>query len=145
MIVETDYAYAAGLMDGEGSICIRRYDYKKPGHNLPAFSLYVEIRMTNKEGVEFIKDTFGGCLTNKGVTKTGKTIYDWKIYGNKAAAFLENILPYLKCKHRQANVAVKFSMLPNANKENRDALTKQRDRMKNLISRLNQTSHGIET
>jgi len=145
MIVETDLAYAAGLMDGEGSICIREHTYKTPGHNIPSFSLYVEIRMTNKEGVEYIKSVFGGSLKSKGLTKTGKVIYDWKIYSNKAAKFLEIISPYLKCKHRQAKVAIRFSNLPNITKANMTELTNQRRTMRNLISKLNQTSHGINT
>ena len=145
MIVETDLSYAAGLMDGEGSICIREYIYKTPGHNIPAYSLYVEIRMTNREPVEFIKAKFGGSLKSKGVTKTGKTIYDWKIYTKKAAIFLTMIYPFLKCKHRQAGIAIKFSNLPNVTKTNIDEIIKKRKNMKRLISRLNQTSHGINT
>jgi hypothetical protein len=143
MIVETDMAYAAGLMDGEGSICIRRHIYKTSGHNIPSFTVYVEIRMTNWEAVDFICNKFGGHLTEKGRTNKGKVIYDWKIYSKKAISFLEMISPYLKCKHRQAMIAKDFQKLPFATKHNRDEVTKKRDTMRNLISILNQTSHSI--
>ena len=143
MIVETDLAYAAGIMDGEGSICIRRHVYKTGVHNIPSFTVYAEIRMTNWEAVSFVYDTFGGHLTEKGLTKKGKIIYDWKIYSKKAVCFLEMIKPYLKCKHRQAAIAASFQKLPFATKQNREAVTKERDTMRNLISILNQTSHGM--
>lgn len=146
IISETDKAYAAGIIDGEGSVCIRRYVHKTPGHHIPSFSLYVEIRMTNREAVEFIHAVFGGCLKSKGTTKTGKVIYDWKIYGNQAADFLRQVIPYLKCKKRQAAIAIRFSEIPCAyGKYNKEEITSQRDNLKSLISRLNQTSHGIKT
>lgn len=144
MIVEADLAYAAGIMDGEGSICIRRYEYKNSGHTIPSFTLYAEIRMTNSEAVSFIRSKFGGHLTNKGKTRTGKVIFDWKIYSNKAADFLNRIYPYMKCKKRQAMVADAFSRLPKAY-TNKQEITAKRETMRSLISRFNRSSHGIET
>jgi hypothetical protein len=146
MIVEaTEAAYLAGIIDGEGSIGIRKHIYKTGKHNNPGFAVYLEIRMTDKDSLLHITSVFGGNLSMKGKTKKGRTIFDYKVYGNKAVDLLKITFPYLKAKQRQARIAIDFSVLPNLTVANSEWLNSQRDARRNLISRFNQSGWAINT
>ena len=51
---------------------------------------------------------FGGNSSVRPRTGNNKDYYYWVIYGHKAKDFLKQILPYLKLKQRQAEIAIEF-------------------------------------
>lgn len=100
MISETDKAYAAGIIDGEGSLC---FDMASGTHvGVPK----VYVAMTKREVVYWLKDNFNGYLrlykNNYGPT------YTWMLSGPGCQPFVEMIKPYLKLKVHQANVMLAF-------------------------------------
>lgn len=97
----TNYIYAAGLFDGEGTVTMTR-SRKSDKWRRPKVSL----ASTSKELVSFMKDNFGGSISNKKTYQVHhKQSYSWAITDQKAISFLKMIKPYLKeCeKIRRAN------------------------------------------
>lgn len=104
------YAYAAGLIDGEGCIHIKRYtdrdfigDY--------CYSLMVIINMSDGESLDYMKGCFGGNIHKNSQSKYGKLpAWTWELYGRKAAEFLKRIFPFLRIKKAQAELAMRFQL-----------------------------------
>ena len=96
---DTDKAYIAGLIDGEGSVRILHSAPKEQRGQ--THGAVVKIRMTRIEPVLFVAERYGGKLRSKGKTIQGKTIYDLKIYSYGALNLLADISPYLKIKKQQ--------------------------------------------
>ncbi len=98
-------AYTAGIIDGEGSICIQR------GNNhCKSPSLKVFVTNTEEWICEWLKFQYGGCSNKNGKPpkENWKLSYRWIICANQALVFLELILPYLNLKRPQAELAIKF-------------------------------------
>ncbi len=91
-----DLAYIAGIIDGEGCICI-----VKPKHN--NYSLQICVKMLDPEAVFLINSFFPG---NVYYGKQGD--YQWSITSQKAYKFLLVITPYLRIKHAQSYIGIKF-------------------------------------
>lgn len=119
MIVETDLAYLAGLVDGEGSIIIHKYKqqlYKSRGNGkrsddkTPRFVVDLRVAMSDSVAIYWIKDKFGGSVTR--VEDKRKTqyrpMYYWTTRANKASDLLKILLPYLKTKRPQAFLCIAF-------------------------------------
>jgi len=108
MANELDYAYAAGLIDGEG--CIGVYNQTCPTTKTRRrYILTLRVSMSNWESPLWMKNTFGGnyrSYTNLGYGK--KVMYTWSMSTKIAGEFLKRILPYLKVKQRQAELAIEF-------------------------------------
>lgn len=101
-----DLTYAAAALDCEGSISLSRSIDKRGWHHC---DVVVSIANTNVILVEFLKSTFGGRIHSespKGLAK--RLIYRWKISSLQAAGFLKLVLPYMKLKVAQADLAITY-------------------------------------
>lgn len=112
MLSETDKAWMAGFLDGDGSIYIGRQVRKnRPS---PAYRVYVLVSNTNREVIEFFRDAYGGRLYNvheRRKDKRGKKwadAWDWNCPQAQAHKILEDVLPYLKLKRPRAEVCLEF-------------------------------------
>ena len=107
-----DLVYTAGLIDGEGSIVIGvSKPSTKRGNKLPSHWLQVGIINTDKELIDWLKNTFGGHISNNShcpSRKRQRPCWAWRVVGNKAKIFLEMIYPYLRVKKKQAELAIEF-------------------------------------
>jgi hypothetical protein len=94
---EIDLAYAAGIIDGEGSIsivknkdnrCIRGYTYR----------LVIMVSMVTPEIPHWLHDLFGGRLATQRrlYTTHAMDITHWCLSARQSLKFLQLILPYLK-------------------------------------------------
>jgi len=88
----TSLAYAAGLMDGEGTITLskdsKHHEFRRPTVSVPS---------TTVELVEYMKAHFGGGTSNKRRSKPHHTpSKTWRITCHNALHFLAAILPYMK-------------------------------------------------
>lgn len=115
-IDNTILAYVAGLLDGEGSIGI---SLKKKGtvyirkkgytRKTDKYSLHIQIGNTNRKVIEWLKDIFGGQFQIvKHKDCRGEKFFAWHLYTNKAYNLLNCILPYMKIKRKQCELAVEF-------------------------------------
>ena len=114
MITETDLAYLAGFIDGEGCFFIGMFWCKtKSGNKNLNYHTYIKITNTDHAVMEWIKDTFNG--TNYGqwrstdrARKHEKKISHIQFTGKTLDEILPKLLPYLKVKKRQAEIMIKM-------------------------------------
>jgi hypothetical protein len=93
---EKDIAYVAGIIDGEGSICLTSRNKNK----LP--SPCVSVSSTDPELLFWIKSKFGGKILGRTSRETHhKQAYVWTIFNRKALSFLRLIRPYLVIERRK--------------------------------------------
>jgi hypothetical protein len=104
MKIET-LAYAAGLFDGEGYVDIYKASTSKASKS-PSFMLRVII--SQKDGIimNWLQDNFGGYVQLE--KRSNSYIYRWDTRSQKAEKFLSSILPFVKIKTEQVQVALAF-------------------------------------
>ena len=103
---KTDLAYFAGLFDGEGTIFITN-NLRKGRKNLYK-QLTVAITMTNQWIIELFHFAFGGCLQFIPAHANKKSAWYLSLRSRIASDFLKVILPYLKLKKAEAEIAIRF-------------------------------------
>jgi len=96
---EKTKAYVAGMLDAEGCISISN-----------TYQLRVKISNKNRKLMKYLVHHFGGIF--KKVPNNDGWIYNWYTQGNKhTQRFLSNILPYLRIKLKEANLALEYCFL----------------------------------
>lgn len=146
MLLETDKAYLACLVDSEGNISLIRYG-KRPGPK-PT----VSIGNTNHDILRWIQCQVGMgniYIRKQMLSPNHKLGGAWTVSHNEAISFLRIILPYLKMKKRQAEVIFALDKLTKRAKKEigckkfgggkacPDWLNRKRDAAKFLINYLN--------
>jgi hypothetical protein len=115
-------AYIAGLIDGEGTIGIkRRMPSSRNSMKAPKYSAHVGIAMTDRDPVACVAEFCGkpDRVTFR-VRKDGhKTIYEFAVENTAAAKLLREVRPYLVGKTRQADVAIEFAALREKSRAHR--------------------------
>jgi hypothetical protein len=106
----TSIAYAAGIIDGEGSISA-----SVSPRCAKNFRIHVAVGMCDREVPDFLAQVFGGKVRlEKRKTGAGKSVFTWTIYCRNAAEFLALVLPYLRVKRDRAEDAILLaSMMRN--------------------------------
>ena len=93
-------AWAAGFFDGEG--CVFGYEGEQPG-GYRRFTFGIALAQTTPEPLERLAAHWGGKVRPKAApSPRHKDQWTWGIRGADAAAFLEDVLPYLVVKHAAA-------------------------------------------
>ena len=104
---ETDLAWAAGFIDGEGSIglypCARRDKYH---HKY--FFLRLSVANTDIRCLRRLQRMFGGSInrTNHNNRPEQRPCWTWYCQSKKCADALERLLPFLLSKKEQAETAL---------------------------------------
>ena len=97
MVSDAEAAYAAGILDGEGSIALtrnRRVRWPSP---------QVAVATTDRELVEWLRQRFGGVIVRKRTYQPQHSpSYDWKLTDRRALKFLERIRPFLVIHRKRA-------------------------------------------
>lgn len=102
-------AYFGGFFDGEG--CITLYSTHSGPNKRLQYTGRVSLEQAHEEVIEEMAEVFGGSYKlrkkykeNLGTRKT----YEWSITGLRLAEFLKLILPYLRVKKQEAEIAIKY-------------------------------------
>lgn len=108
---QTDLAYLAGIIDGEGSIYIGNFSCN-PITKVPYFQTNIQVTNTDKKLIDWLNETFGG-LTNKRSQKqhdsrSRKQAYTWTASGDRLTHLCQLILPYIICKKRQVEIMLEM-------------------------------------
>jgi hypothetical protein len=98
---ETDIAYMAGLVDGEGTISITP---KKDTHT---FRPFIEITNTDPLMIEWLHRYFWQKV-RKGETDLHRPVFKVHLTGYGITPFLERIKPYLTAKKIQCSLLIAF-------------------------------------
>jgi hypothetical protein len=140
MSAQSNAAYLAGFMDGEGSFSIvKTYQIKQrvDGSKVKniRYHLHVKITNTNKTVLDWIVEHFGGQLSNKKQVREWKPKWDLTITGNASMErFILAIMPYLIVKKKQAQTALDFARLHGQD------VPEERDRLRQIMLQLNNSS-----
>jgi len=100
------WAYAAGIVDGEGCITIKRT--KAIGtYRRPRYIANVSVVNSNIHMIEWLHENFGGSFfARKKQRDFHKNTWAWDASALVAAKFCEGILPYLLAKREQAEIVL---------------------------------------
>lgn len=105
---ETDLAYMAGLMDGEGTIGITRRS-GGPTYKSLRYTLVVAVQMSDRPSIDHVAALFQRSVYEKGpYANMRKTAYLLQWQARVAAELLEPLVPYLVLKRPQAEIALQF-------------------------------------
>lgn len=100
---DTELAYLAGIVDGEGSISIS-LDSKED-----RFKLSLDITNTNLEVLQWVQKEWGGSISTR-TPRAGhrKPCHRWFASAELTEKVLRAILPYMRIKQLQAQLALDF-------------------------------------
>jgi len=144
-ISATDWAYLAGIIDGEGSIALiqrkpgsyfraarGKYCYQRPENS---YQCSITISNTDEKMINWIVDTFnGGTSFSRRREGNRKIQYSVGWHGNESVRWiLENTLPFMLTKYDVAVVILDFLSIPKVDKELREILHKQFRNLKEEI------------
>lgn len=103
-MTDTDIAWAAGFIDGEGNFSITW-----SGTNLYCL---VQAANTDRRPLEKLVALFGGKIYvhSKGNDRHAVS-YKWRTVAAGASAAAEKVLPYLMVKSEQAKIVIEFQKL----------------------------------
>jgi len=106
---ETEKAWLAGIIDGEGSIFIMKQKRKDRDRDTN-YILRVTVQSTDKYMVPKIHQLIGGPVIYENFEKrpNQNNTLKWQLNGKGAIRFLRAILPYLVVKNSQAKLAIRF-------------------------------------
>lgn len=147
MIIETDYAYLAGLIDGDGCVLVRRRDHaaqvrdRKRG---PSYSLAVKIGGEPKHlnGLRTLHGNIGSIWTRK---KPGKRhLAEWTLSSKRAFVLLKRVVPYMILKRKQGELVLAMPW-PVSRWGVTPELRARQEEIRLEIKRLNKTGRGKET
>jgi len=130
-LTKEERAYMAGIMDGEGSFTVV-YNAK-----FKAFVQDIGFSQTVKLLPKWFQESFGGSLRRiqrkEFKYRRHKPIWRWRIYGHeKVKVFICSLLPYLRLKQKQAELALEFHSL------GRQHNTRRRHQIVKALHKLNQ-------
>jgi len=124
---ETDIAYIAGLVDGEGYIGIKRSNCRKDCVN-PSYQARIQIRMVDEPVIKFIAETLGGWYyKEKPSAAKGRPLFCYQASDKCAANILEILLPYLRVKKESAIAVLNLRKLQSESKKHRTKIVGYRD------------------
>ena len=148
MISELDFAYAAGLLDGEGYIAASCHKTKSRGRTVSTkgkpylhCDSRISISMTDKEPLVWFLEKFGGTVYFKPTSgKKHKDQWTWVSLGNEnKVKLLAGVIPYLKVKQKQAILLLEYVQLK------RLGSTERRLEIVALCKELNRKGKPVET
>ena len=115
MTEESQLAYAAGLLDGES--CIGAYNIRQATETKsPYAQVTVVVGMVTPFAVKFLHEMFGGTLIIKKPKDTRRLVFCWTVRNLQAEECLRRVLPFLREKREQAEVALALSELRRSRK-----------------------------
>jgi len=126
---ETDIAYIAGLIDGEGYIGIKKdKGYKCQKRQTPGFHARLQIRMVDESAIKFIAESLGGWYyKEKPSCANGRPLYCYQASDKNAAEIIRTVRPYLRVKRLSADTVLEFRSLQSEGAKHRTKVTGFRD------------------
>ncbi|MBI2676779.1 MAG: LAGLIDADG family homing endonuclease [Candidatus Yanofskybacteria bacterium] len=134
-LTDTDYAYIAGLLDGEGSFVVAKHFAKTKhcGKRGWVWELRISVGMSDKEGLEFIMQKFDKKRLRE-AKGSKRLMYYLTLYSNEIRKFLPPMLQHIRVKKKQAELLLDALSIikPKSNPESDARLEKIYLRMKVL-------------
>lgn len=107
-VTPTALAWAAGFIDGDGSITIVGHK----GQRCNSCMLQIGVGNRNRESLLRLEDLFGGSVTkHRKDGASGPSTFQWRATTRIAVACLRLIEPYLFIKRDQAQLGIEFQSI----------------------------------
>ena len=104
-INSNDYAWIAGFFDGEGCLSMSFSPTATSYQNRGQHRLTISLTQNDRAPLDWVSSIFGGRVR----AYSGRKSHQWHLTGlDKQRAFLYAVLPYLRVKKRQAELAIEF-------------------------------------
>jgi len=130
-------AWAAGFWEGEGSVTIARRLSKRSRHGF-AYRLRVRVSQTKVKPLQLLQGYWGGSLSSRKRFGRTQETYDWAISCRLGAKFLNDIYPYLKFRHRLAEIGLELAdTMSNGNQLVTEGQFKKRETLRQEVFELN--------
>lgn len=108
--MDTTYAYLAGTIDADGFITVSKIKGGAGGRTAAYYYPRVGLAEIHPVVPELLRDTFGGSIhIHTPANPRHRPWYGWRAEGPKAAAALRLLLPHLRLKRRQAELAIQLA------------------------------------
>ena len=104
---DTDWAYAAGFVDGEGCIAIVR-SYV-PARGRYYYGVHVVVANRDREVLEWMKSLWGGwvvAVSGSSRSAQARLGWNWRVATTLAKPFLDGLGPWLRIKKPQCDNAL---------------------------------------
>lgn len=117
---ESDWSYAAGYIDGEGCLAIR----KQTRGRWPWYCARLSVSNTHRESLEFVTSIIGGTVRERNLLECNlKPLFNFEIVARGLLLrCLPKLLPFLRIKHRHAELMLRFVALPRGSGPDKEAL-----------------------
>ena len=126
-----DLCYFAGLFDGEGTITLGKIEKQN------TYSFGISIAMVSPRAINDWHSAFGGSIKLREYKNPKwRPLYYWYAYGSRAELILQTLLPYLRVKKEEAELALRMR-----NYKRRKGFSAQRNR---LVKDILEIRHGKE-
>lgn len=127
---ETDLAYMAGLLDGEGCIEIAKQLRPLQKYGTKVY-YYIRVRIGNTVPslIKFCNKRFGGKIWSGYKKNSTVKFYNWTIFSNQAVELLKLILPYLISKREEALLALEFQKTQYMGRKQSKEVLNQKEEM----------------
>jgi len=109
-VTDTELAWAAGIIDGEGCITITRYGPKGKRHG-PYYRGILKVGNSDPRMIIKLTQMFGCGITLKPAKTNRLPQYIWQKGAHDAVEVLKQVRPYLVNKADQADVLLAFYQL----------------------------------
>lgn len=146
MISETDYAYLAGLIDGDGCILVRRRDHlatlsdRQRGQSYDS-QVRIGGETTHLTLLRELHQNTGTIYVRK--REGQRHLAEWTLSGQKGVRLLERITPYLKLKKRQGELLLSLPW-PKSRWAATPEVRAEQERIRLEIKKANQLGRGKE-
>lgn len=106
---QSDLAWSAGIIDGEGCIAIKTHMPKSHQGLTRWFGLVLAVKMIHRPTIVRLQSIFD-CGTIQ-IERRGRlrTMYRWHVSARDAAGVLMTVLPYMCTKYDEAVLALQFA------------------------------------
>lgn len=130
--------YLAGILDGEGSIQIE-IQSKNHVRKTNYYSIRLLVINTDKFLMDWLESNFGGKVTARKLIPNRRQCYKWNICSFKAAEILQECLPFMIVKKREAQVLIDFMQTkPKGTWNVTDEIQERRKFLYDHLKKLNQ-------
>lgn len=119
---ETDLAYIAGIIDGEGCITVSiRSPILKYGEISQVYAPTVSVNMTDKNIIHWLQNITGEgkVYFQKSRNYRHKDLWTWRLCTRNGTRLLKQIKPYLKVKRLQAELFMECAEIRSRSGRNR--------------------------
>jgi hypothetical protein len=139
-----ELAYAAGIIDGEGSIGLAKT--RRRGQAAPNWNVRLEVASTDWRLLSWLRNTFDlGAIGNVHSRAGWRPCGRWTVHKRAAGEVIQAVRPYLVIKAEQADIALAFRASIEAKRSSlRLTLGQQleRDELRDRLRTLNQRGRG---